>query len=111
MNYTFKKTDNGDKTIIFEDSKYIGLQELINTIHFYNISLEDILCKIELVQKDKTEQEEIGSEKAMIEITKNNVEIYDLFVGLVEDEDLFPTIEISTDELKKVITDTILYFN
>ena len=97
------RDENGRKYILFDDEQYIGLQELINTIELYKITLDEILEKIELVQSGSSLFEEIGTEKAMIEMSSGRAEIYDLFQGLVTDEDLFPTIEISLENLKEIV--------
>lgn len=107
MDYNFIKTDDKKTIILFKENKYIGLQELINTIDLYNITLEDIVLKIELVQDNSSVKEVIGSERALIEISDEVVEISDLFEGIIDDEDLFPSIQIPTDKFKEIILDTI----
>ncbi|MDZ5759846.1 hypothetical protein RAK27_14385 [Carnobacterium maltaromaticum] len=106
MNYNFIKTDDKKTIILFKENKYIGLQELINTIDLYNITLEDIVLKIELVQDNSSVKEVIGSERALIEIS-DEVVISDLFEGIIDDEDLFPSIQIPIDKFKEIILDTI----
>ncbi|MDA7028439.1 hypothetical protein PJ311_18030 [Bacillus sp. CLL-7-23] len=47
--------------------------------------------------------EEISSEAAMIEISKNYSKIYDLFEGILDESELFPTISLANEELKDII--------
>lgn len=102
MDYTIKEI-NGNLVIFLIEPGLIGLQELLNTIDTYKITLEDIIEKIDLVRNGESRAEQIGTEKAMIEITPNGIEIYDMFVGLIEDEELFPTIYLSYNELHEII--------
>lgn len=106
MEYTIK-LENQKKIILFPDERFIGLQEVLNTISLYSITLDDILEKIDLVDSGIEEQAEIGTERAIFVIKKTGVEIYDLFEGLVDDSDVFPSINISIPDLKKVIKDYI----
>lgn len=62
----------------------------------YNITLEDIVLKIELVKDNSSAKEVIGSERALVEILDEVVEISDLFEGIIDDEDLFPSIQINS---------------
>lgn len=107
MDYNFKKANDKKTIILFKENKYIGLQELINTIDLYNITLEDIVLKIELVKDNSSAKEVIGSERALVEILDEVVEISDLFEGIIDDEDLFPSIQIPIDKFKEIILDTI----
>ncbi|MFT8316913.1 MAG: hypothetical protein ABF651_01425 [Sporolactobacillus sp.] len=88
--------------IQFIDKKYIGLEELLNTDDS-EISLEEILEKLVLVENGHSQFEEIGNERSMLEIRKENCTIYDSFEGIIDDEDLNPTINISLEQLKKII--------
>ncbi|MCM3537764.1 hypothetical protein M1E11_10025 [Bacillus sp. JZ8] len=102
MKYNIKEKDN-KIIILFDDPNLIGLQELLNTIDMFNITLEDIMEKIDLVLSEESGFEEIGSENVMIQISKNGSEIYDLYKGIVEEDELFPTIYLSNKELKDII--------
>ena len=95
--------DQGEKYIQFNEKKYMGLQEMINTIHLHRITLEDILEKIKLIQTGVSNFEEIGTERIMIEISVDGCEIYDLFEDIIGKEDSFQRAEISLEELKGVI--------
>jgi hypothetical protein len=103
MDYKIIIEESGSKIIIFEDLKFIGLQELLNTIDLFQIDLKDILHSIELVKNGQRKIVEIGSERAMIEMSMNNAEIYDLLEGIIDKEEVFPTINISLEELENVV--------
>lgn len=107
MNYCFKRMDDKKTIILFKESKYIGLQELINTVELYNITLEEIVLRIELVKDNSSVKEVIGSERALIEISDEMVEISDLFEGVIDVGDLVLSIQIPIDKFKEVILDTI----
>ena len=92
--------------IIFEDKKYVGLEDLLNT-KGSAITLEKILEKIVLVEENKSEFEEIGNERNMLEIKKDECIIYDLFAGMLDDDELNPTIYMSLSELKIVVVEWI----
>jgi hypothetical protein len=100
----YKIIKNSDtKFIEFSSKDYIGLQDLLNTIELYSITLDDMMKKLILVKNQESETEKIGTERVMLEMNENGVIVYDLFEGLVEDEELLPTIRISLDELERVI--------
>lgn len=88
--------------IHFTNKKYIGLEELLNT-EGSEIGLEEILEKLTLVEKGQSQIEEIGNERSMLEIRKENCTIYDLFEGIIDDDELNPTVTISLEELKQII--------
>lgn len=102
MDYKIER-NNDQLTIILEDPNFIGLQELLNTIDMFNISLDDILTKIKWVQSGLSNYEEVGSENAMIEISGGGSKVYDLYDGLLDKEELFPTISVSNEELKAIV--------
>ncbi|WP_413524363.1 hypothetical protein [Carnobacterium divergens] len=108
MNYIFEnwKLDSlspDEKIIKFEEEKYVGLEDLLNSTN--TISLDDILTKINLVLNGESCFEEIGNERSMAEIKKEKTEIYDLFDGLIPDESLNSTIIIETEKLKSIIVE------
>lgn len=78
--------------------------DLLN-IDFTSITLEDILDKINKIENGKSEFEEIGTERSIVEIWKNKCMIYDAFDGLLDDDELNPTINLSTLEFKKIVMD------
>ncbi|WP_258319207.1 hypothetical protein [Listeria monocytogenes] len=100
----FEKKGFGKVPVIhFSGEQYTGLGDLLN-IDFSSITLEDILDKINKIENGKSEFEEIGTERSIVEIRKNECMIYDAFDGLLDDE-LNPTINLSTLEFKKIVMD------
>jgi len=109
ISYTFEKWRYDDQSpteliIVFTDKKNIGLEELLN-VEGFAITLDDILVKIEFVISGESVIEEIGTERSLAEIKKDTTTIYDLFEELVPEEEVNPTIKISTLELKEIILD------
>lgn len=109
ISYTFEKWRYDDQSpaeliIVFTDKKNIGLEELLN-VEGFAITLDDILVKIELVISGESMMEEIGTERSLAEIKEYTTTIYDLFEELVPEEEVNPTIKISTLELKEIILD------
>lgn len=107
ISYTFEKWRYDDQSpaeliIVFTDKKNIGLEELFN-VEGFAITLDDILVKIELVISGESMMEEIGTERSLAEIKEYTTTIYDLFEELVPEEEVNPTIKISTLELKEII--------
>ncbi|ENI8404619.1 hypothetical protein ABZY94_001209 [Listeria monocytogenes] len=101
----FEKKGFGKVPVIhFSGEQYIGLGDLLN-IDFSSITLEDILDKINKIENGKSEFEEIGTERSIVEIRKNECMIYDAFDGLLDDDELNPTINLSTLEFKKIVMD------
>lgn len=100
----FEKKGFGKVPVIhFSGEQYTGLGDLLN-IYFSSITLEDILDKINKIKNGESEFEEIGTERSIVEIRKNECMIYDAFDGLLDDE-LNPTINLSTLEFKKIVRD------
>ncbi|EAC9052905.1 hypothetical protein KW11_11570 [Listeria monocytogenes] len=100
----FEKKGFGKVPVIhFSGEQYTGLGDLLN-IDFSSITLEDILDKINKIKNGESEFEEIGTERSIVEIRKNECMIYDAFDGLLDDE-LNPTINLSTLEFKKIVMD------
>lgn len=100
----FEKKGFGKVPVIhFSGEQYTGLGDLLN-IYFSSITLEDILDKINKIKNGESEFEEIGTERSIVEIRKNECMIYDAFDGLLDDE-LNPTINLSTLEFKKIVMD------
>ncbi|EDO1367925.1 hypothetical protein GZ243_002068 [Listeria monocytogenes] len=98
----FEKKGFGKVPVIhFSGEQYTGLGDLLN-IDFSSITLEDILDKIE---NGVSKFEEIGTERNIVEIRKNECMIYDAFDGLLDDDELNPTINLSTLEFKKIVID------
>lgn len=100
----FEKKGFGKVPVIhFSGEQYTGLGDLLN-IYFSSITLEDILDKINKIKNGESEFEEIGTERSIVEIRKNECMIYDAFDGLLDGE-LNPTINLSTLEFKKIVMD------
>ncbi|EPR4364849.1 hypothetical protein ACU54Z_002128 [Listeria monocytogenes] len=100
----FEKKGFGKVPVIhFSGEQYTGLGDLLN-IDFSSITLEDILDKINKIKNGESEFEEIGTERSIVEIRKNECMIYDAFDGLLDDE-LNPTINLSTLEFKRIVMD------
>jgi hypothetical protein len=93
--------------IHFTDKKYIGLEELLNT-EGSEISLEEILEKLNTVEDGQSRLEEIGNERSMLEIRKEKCVIYDLFEGIIDKDELNPTITIPIEQLKTIIQNWII---
>ncbi|EAG9426240.1 hypothetical protein CW829_03665 [Listeria monocytogenes] len=101
----FEKKGFGKVPVIhFSGEQYTGLGDLLN-IDFSSITLEDILYKINKIENGESEFEEIGTERSIVEIWKNKCMIYDAFDGLLDDDELNPTINLSTLEFKKIVMD------
>lgn len=103
MKYTFKILDihNKKKLITnFEDRKYICLEDILNSD---SMSVEQIIECIDLVISKKVASEEIGNERCTIEITGECAEIYDAFIGLIDDSELYPTIKMPTIEFRSFL--------
>ncbi|WP_235005467.1 hypothetical protein [Listeria monocytogenes] len=101
----FEKKRFGKVPVIhFSGEQYTGLGDLLN-IYFSSITLEDILDKINKIKNGESEFEEIGTERSIVEIRKNECMIYDAFDGLLDDDELNPTINLSTLEFKKIVRD------
>ncbi|EAE6207628.1 hypothetical protein RKK46_001187 [Listeria innocua] len=101
----FEKKGFGKVPVIhFSGEQYTGLGDLLN-IDFSSITLEDILYKINKIENGESEFEEIGTERSIVEIRKNECMIYDAFDGLLDDDELNPTINLSTLEFKKIVMD------
>ncbi|WP_228465814.1 MULTISPECIES: hypothetical protein [Listeria] len=90
--------------IHFSGEQYTGLGDLLN-IDFSSITLEDILDKNNKIENGESEFEEIGTERSIVEIRKNECMIYDAFDGLLDDDELNPTINLSIFEFKKIVMD------
>ncbi|WP_260449294.1 hypothetical protein [Listeria marthii] len=90
--------------IHFSGEQYTGLGDLLN-IDFSSITLEDILDKNNKIENGESEFEEIGTERSIVEIRKNECMIYDAFDGLLDDDELSPTINLSIFEFKKIVMD------
>ncbi|EOF7810996.1 hypothetical protein ACK2L4_000265 [Listeria monocytogenes] len=101
----FEKKGFGKVPVIhFSGEQYTGIGDLLN-IDFSSITLEDILYKINKIENGESEFEEIGTERSIVEIRKNECMIYDAFDGLLDDDELNPTINLSTLEFKKIVRD------
>ncbi|HFK7778795.1 TPA: hypothetical protein ACGY5R_000325 [Listeria monocytogenes] len=61
--------------------------------------------KINKIENGESDFEEIGTERSIVEIRKNECMIYDDFDGLLDDDELNPTINLSTLEFKKIVMD------
>ncbi|WP_234293049.1 hypothetical protein [Listeria ivanovii] len=96
----FKKTP----VIHFFEEAYTGLGDLLN-VDYSLITLDDILSEIDKVESGESSLEEIGSERSMVEIRKDECVIYDAFEGIVEDDELYPTIKMPTPEFKKIVVE------
>lgn len=106
INYTIFDKEGFDKIplIGFDDKQYIGLEDLLN-VDFSSITLDDILNKINKVENEESNFEEIGTERSMVEIKIDYCTIYDIFVGLIDDDELNPTVILPTYEFKKIVVD------
>ncbi|WP_152657118.1 hypothetical protein [Oceanobacillus sp. CFH 90083] len=88
--------------INFEDKKYIGLEDLLNVDNSL-ITIDDILEKIKIVEEEKSDFEEIGNERSLLEIRKDQSTISDMFEGIIDDNELYPIIHIDTLKLKDIV--------
>ncbi|WP_051291522.1 hypothetical protein [Fictibacillus gelatini] len=64
---------------------------------------DSILKYIDKVLSGESDYEEFNGNRCSIEIRKDKTLVEDLFEGLYDDFDTFPTYEISTQELRDLI--------
>ncbi|MBM5707348.1 hypothetical protein [Listeria ivanovii] len=106
ITYDIFNVDGFEKrpTIGFDSKENVGLEDLLN-VDTSLITLDDILSEIDKVESGESSLEEIGSERSMVEIRKDECIIYDSFEGIVEDDELYPTIKMPTPEFKKIVVE------
>ncbi|ALC82616.1 MULTISPECIES: hypothetical protein [Bacillus] len=103
MKFYFKQREiHGQSKIItiFEDEKYISLEDILN---FELISVDEIIDKVDSVMLGKSSLQEIGNERCLISVTKDGIEISDLFEGIIDDDELYPVVKLSNDEFRKFL--------
>ena len=103
MSYVFKIIDIHDKKKLityFDDEESRCLEDILNSD---TISVEQIIECIDCVVSKKYSYEEVGNERCIIQITVEESEIYDNFIGLIDDSELYSTIKMSTSELREFL--------
>lgn len=88
-------------TISF-DQQFIALEDLLNIDHSL-ITLDAILSKIDLIESHKSTLQRIGSERSLAEISLEKVTIYDTFEDFVNEEDVYPTVELTLAQFKEIV--------
>ncbi|MGR3779243.1 hypothetical protein ACT1UG_27095 [Bacillus paramycoides] len=104
INYGIFEVEGHKKRPIinFEDKEFIALEDLLN-VDYSLIGIDDILEKINNVEEGKSDYEEIGNERSLLEIERGQCTVSDMFEGLIEEDELYPTVRISILELKNII--------